>query len=116
MTALLLVIADFVTSGGLAIAGSCTDQLQTFKKPKLAHDGKPVPAEELGRGVPDDDDDPRPKKYRNRPNFMNELLMATVNYTSRTSADVSWRYHFKRADLRPALQDHDYLEAPFVQY
>ena len=116
VTALLLLVADFVKSGGLAVAGSCTDQLQTFKKPRLAHDGKPVPAEELGRGVPDDDDDPRPLKYRNRDCFMPELLMATVNYTARTNVDVSWRYTFGRADLRPAMQDHDYLKKPFVQY
>jgi hypothetical protein len=46
----LHVLADFVSTGKLDIEGSCTDQLQAFKKPKKAYSGKPVPAEEFGQG------------------------------------------------------------------
>jgi hypothetical protein len=46
------VLAHFCATGELKVAGSCTDQLQTFKAPTRAHVGSPRKAEQIGKGVP----------------------------------------------------------------
>lgn len=63
-----------------------------------------------------EEDDPRPAKFRNNPSYTDNLFAATVNFTSQSGVDVSWRYAFGKADLQTAMQDHDYLEAPFGRY
>ena len=118
VVAMLLLLVDFVSTGNLAVTGSCTDQLQTFKRPKKPHTGRPVQAEEIGKGVKDDDD-PRPLKYRNRPSYNDELYNATINYVANSGVDVSWRYAFpahKNADLKVVQMDHDYLDQPLCTY
>ena len=123
VVAQLFILATFNQSGVLSIAGSCTDTLQTFKRPSTAHTGAPVRAEDIRPGA-SDDDDPRPLKYRNRPAFTDELYMATINYTARSNKDISWRYAIhvtstqtpNRPDLESAQLDHDYLKDPFCQY
>ena len=122
--------------------GSCTDQLQSFKKPRVPHTGGPVAADKLGHGVKrrrspsttmatmiaddDDDDDPRPLEFRGRPSKNDELYNATINYCAATGKDVSWRYWQPPvspgtnasylADLREAQIDHHYLKKPFCEY
>jgi uncharacterized Zn finger protein len=46
----LLVLVKFVATGDLSVVKSCTEQLQTFKKPAKMYSGALVPAEELGPG------------------------------------------------------------------
>ena len=115
VVAMLMTISLFVTKSELLVSGSCTDALQTFKKPPKAHSGAIVPAEALGRGV-NDDDDPRPLELRNRPSFMDELHMKTVNFVYETNIDTSWRYTFKKANLKLAMRDHCYLDKPYCYY
>ena len=115
VVAQLFILANFIESGELSIAGSCTDTLQTFKKPSIAHAGAPVQAENIHPGA-SEDDDPRPLKYRNRETFTDELFMTIVNYTAKSSSDISWRYMIPRADLESAQIDHDYLKDPYCQY
>ena len=128
IVAMLLILVNFITTGTLVIAGSCTDQLQTFKRPKKPHTGGAVPASKLGKGATsssEEDDDPRPRKYRNRQSYNDDLYNATVNYAATSGVDVSWRYHFrggedKRSVAHPHLKfaqlDHDYLPKPFCTY
>ena len=116
VTASLITISKFATTDvPLLLSGSCTDTLQTFKRPTKAHQGLPVPAEQLGKGVKDDDD-PRPKKFRNRPSFMDELRMKTVNFVYHSDIDTSWRYTFPKANMKLAMRDHYYLDSPFCYY
>jgi hypothetical protein len=58
------LLAHFRDTGEFLVAKSCTDELQMFKKPVKLHSGSPKRAEDIGRGVPKKDDDPRPLKYR----------------------------------------------------
>lgn len=123
VVAVLKVLISFVSDGILAVSGSCTDQLQTFKRPRKPHTGGPVPAEHLGKKTYNvkKDDDPRPMKYRNRPSYNDELYNATVNFAATSGVDVSWRYAFDaerypRADLHEAQYDHYYLKDPFCKY
>jgi hypothetical protein len=57
------LLAHFRDTGEFLVAKSCTDELQMFKKPVKLHSGSPKRAEDIGRGVPKKDDDPRPLKY-----------------------------------------------------
>jgi hypothetical protein len=113
IVSVLLVLVDFVVNGDLSVVKSCTEQLQTFKKPGKLYSGAPVAAEKMGPGAKDDDD-PRPPRFRNRPSYQDELRNATVNYAAKSGMDVSWRYTFPRADLQQAMRDHDYLEKPYA--
>ena len=115
IVAMLMTISLFATTNKLVVSGSCTDALQTFKKPTKAHSGAIVPAEALGKGVKDDDD-PRPLELRNRPSFMDELRMKTVNFVYETGIDTSWRYTFPKANMKLAMRDHCYLDKPFCYY
>ena len=124
--AILLIVEKLKTSGELLITGSCTDQLQSFKKPRVPHTGGPVAAEKLGHGVKEEDDDPRPLEFRGRPSYNDELYNGTVNYCAATGKDVSWRYwqppvpisesYSYLADLREAQIDHHYFKKPFCMY
>lgn len=114
IVAALLVISSFAEKGDLRVAKSCTDTLQSFKRPSGLHSRDPVLAEELGRGARDDDD-PRPPEFRNRPSYVDELHMATINYSYASGVDVSWRYAIPKADLQTAMKDHDYLDVPFCE-
>ena len=116
--AVLLTLVKFTSTGNRDIAGSCTDQLQTFKRPK-PHTGGPVLAEKMGKGTPADDDDPRPLKYRNRPSYNDELFNATINYASNSGVDVSWKYAIPNkysAAFNIVQKDHDYLKQPISRY
>jgi hypothetical protein len=111
------VLAHFSAVGELTVALSCTDQLQTFKKPTRAHAGSPKRAEEIGKGVKKDDD-PRPERFRasRRDMYRAEVYNATINFACHSGVDVSMRYAFPRADLQSAMVDHQYLEKPFGQF
>jgi hypothetical protein len=47
----LLVLVRFVVTGDLSFVKSCTEELQTFKKPGKLYSGAPVPAEKMGPGT-----------------------------------------------------------------
>lgn len=61
-------------------------------------------------------DDPRPEKRKNMEGFEDRVLNILVNYTAKSSANIAYRYLFKRADLKSAVHDHDYLSLPFTEY
>ena len=126
--AILIVVEKLRSNGELLIKGSCTEELQSFKKPRVLHAGGPVAAEDIGHGVKEDDD-PRPQEFRGRPSYNDELYNATVNYCAATGKDVSWRYwqppvahddesegYSYLADLREAQIDHHYFKKPFCMY
>jgi hypothetical protein len=50
IVSMLLILVHFVAGGDLSVVKSCTEQLQTFKKPGKMYNGAPVPAESLGPG------------------------------------------------------------------
>jgi uncharacterized Zn finger protein len=47
----LIVLVEFAAKGDLSVVKSCTEQLQTFKKPGKLYSGAPVPAEKMGPGT-----------------------------------------------------------------
>ena len=65
--AALMSVSDFSISKNLTIQQCCTSELQKFHHPKRLHIGSPVKAEQMGQGLAEEDDDPRPKKFRNLP-------------------------------------------------
>ena len=113
---ILLALVKFAQEGILQVKLSCTEELQTFKRPASTHKGSPVRAENLGRGY-HDDYDPRPKKFRNldaasKAYFINN---ATTNFCSQSGLDITWRYTYEKANLGVAELDHDYLAVPLVE-
>lgn len=116
LTATLIVLATFVKDGELRVVKSCTETLQTFQKPTKLHQGSPIKAENIGKGLSLDDSDPRPKCFRNRPCYQDDVRNLTVNFALRSGLDVAMRYTFPKANLSSAILDHDYLSLPFTQY
>ena len=114
IAAVLLMLVKFVEEGELLVQLSCTEQLQTFKRPKRAHDGSPKRAEKLGKGA-EEEYDPRPQQYRNMPGYKDFLFNSVTNFCSRTGLDISWRYAYPKADLASIEKDHDYLKEPLIQ-
>ena len=106
----LLMLAQFVSSGTLAVQLTCTEKIQSFKKPSKVHGGSPVRAEKLGRGAPDFD--PRPEEYRNLPNYSAIVRNAIINYCANTGEDITMRYAYRKADVRMIVQEHDYMKDP----
>jgi len=90
--------------------------LQTFQKPRKLHHGSPVKAENIGKGLTKLDDDPRPKIFRNRPSFKDDVKNKTINFVHQSGFDISMRYAFSKANLCAAVQDHDYLSRPFTEF
>ena len=65
VVSVLLSLTKFALEGVLEVQQSCTDVLQSFKKPRKPHKGAPVTTDNLGKGPKYDwDHDPRPEKYR----------------------------------------------------
>ena len=114
IVAVLLMLVKFVEEGKLLVRQSCTETLQTFKRPTRAHDGSPKRAEKIGRQSIDHD--PRPKEFRNMPGYADFVFNATTNFCARTSLDLTMRYAYPRADLEAAVYDHYYLSIPFTQH
>ena len=114
IVAVLLVLVKFVQEGSLQVQQSCTDQLQTFKKPKRSHDGSPVRAEELGKGLTYRD--PRPICYRNMKGYRDFVFNETTNFCAETGLDITMRYAYPKADLGDAQLAHDYLKKPFGEH
>ena len=110
----LLVLVKFIEEGTLLVQNSCTDELQTFKKPTGSHDGSPVRAENLGKGY--SDRDPRPEKYRNMAGYVDFVFNATTNFCFETGLDLTTRYCYPKANLQEAQLDHQYLDRPFAEY
>ena len=117
IVALLLVIIEFKKSGTINISKSCTEELQSFHKPKKSHSGSPVKAEHLARQIQDDpDDDPRPVHLRKREQYSNEVMMKVINFACNTGVDVAYRHMGTRANCSAAAKDHDYLDRDFRTY
>ena len=115
----LLALVTFAQEGTLLVQLSCTETLQTFKRPSRTHQGSPVRAESLARKAQDWDDDPRPKKYRNQPGYMDFVYNATTNFCAESGLDLAMRYAYPKeykVDLESAEMDHDYLKEPLVTY
>ena len=92
IVAVLLLLVKFIEEGELLVQQSCTEQLQTFKKPSRPHVGEPVQAEKLGKGGTDYD--PRPLKYRNMPGYADMVYNATTNFCYRTGMDILVSMYF----------------------
>ena len=116
IVAVLLNLSKFAEDGELLVQLSCTEQLQTFKKPRRAHDGSPVRAEKLGKGA--EEYDPRPRKYRNMAGYKDFVFNTVTNFCSNTSFDMSMRYGMptnRKVNMGDIDHDHDYLEMSVSQ-
>lgn len=68
-----LVLSDFVRTGEICLLKSCTEILQTFQRPRKAHNGSPVRVEALWPKNPWIRRDPRLPKVRNRSGYVHEV-------------------------------------------
>nr|XP_011451676.2 uncharacterized protein LOC105345270 [Crassostrea gigas] len=117
LAAVMGMLEKFIGLGELTgIEKTCTESLMMFNKPKTSHKGSPVKVENLSRKRKSENilDDPRPEKRKNMEGFEDRVLNILVNYTAKSSANIAYRYLFKRADLKSAVHDHDYLSLPFT--
>ena len=120
VVAVLLAIVNFSEdSNALQVKLSCTEELQTFKKPKRPHQGSPVRAKDIGKQrthtYGTGDDDPRPLKYRNMPGKAERVYNATINFCAETGMDIAMKYAYPKANLTAAEFHHDYLKDPLVE-
>lgn len=106
----LLMLARFVATGSLNVQLTCTETLQSFKKPSKVHGGPPMRAEELGRGAKDYD--PRPPEFRNMEGYAAIVRNATINFCSNTGLDITQRYAYEKANVLLAVREHDYMKDP----
>ncbi|XP_069117170.1 uncharacterized protein [Argopecten irradians] len=119
IASVLLMLEEFIEKGSLRVQKSCTENLQSFHKPKSTYDGKPVPVEEIPTKRKFCDDvleDPRPHKYRNNPGYPDFVRNMMVNHCNQYSQDMAMRFLHPSADIQTAALDHDYLELPFTEY
>jgi hypothetical protein len=111
-----LILVDFVDSGNLKILESCTEQLQSFHRPKKLHSGSPKKAEKMGIGLTEEDSDPRPLHLRNRESYSDDVLNTVTNFCYFSGLDITLRYCQRKADLQAAAVDHNYFGCNFLEY
>ncbi|XP_074643803.1 uncharacterized protein LOC141915295 isoform X2 [Tubulanus polymorphus] len=123
VAAVLLMFANFVSSDGPnapEILKSCTENLQTFHKPKSVYTGSPVKAGDLplskSKKREVSMEDPRPVKYRKSAGYEDYVRGIVLNYCSVSSLDLPIKYKYKKADIKTAAIDHDYLKKTLLEY
>ena len=123
VVAIGIMLVNFIKTGELKVKLTCTEQLQTFKRPSTINKSSPLEAEKLGKGKGSKffgegslDYDPRPEKFRNDPTFMDRVRNATVNFCAESNLDITLRYAFPRASLKGPALDHHYEKEPMTHY
>lgn len=120
VVALLMVLAEFLETSTLSVSKSCTEEIQTFSKPRKLHNASPMKCDALKKAsnsvVLDEDEDPRPTHMRGRPSYQDEVNNFTTNYVYHSGLGISMRYTYGYADIQQAAIDHDYLDSPFPVY
>lgn len=118
VTAALMVLSKFSTSGVLDIAKSCTERLQGFQKPTKIHQGSPCRSHNINSGRQPIDLDPRPLQYRTAPHgsFHNFFRAHHIGYAAILPFSLSQKFAYEKADLQMASHDHNYLSRPFLEY
>jgi hypothetical protein len=115
IVALCLVVAEFNRTGTLHTLKACTEELQSFHRPKKFFKGNPIPSYKMGKGLGKYDEDPRDVRDKNNPSSVTtNIYNATVAYVQSSGKDVVNRYAFGRANIQQAAKDHDYLREPFI--
>nr|XP_022294907.1 uncharacterized protein LOC111105022 [Crassostrea virginica] len=103
LAAVALLLLTFTEGKGLYIKRSCTENLQTFHKPKHSYSGSPFKAEILSRKRKLNDGffyDPRPMHLRNLASYPDRVRNMVINYCSGTSENLTYRYLIERADIQ----------------
>ena len=107
----ICALLDNSKTGNMKREAACTDQLQTFKKPKLVHTGSPVKACDLGLGKRNAAAtpvyDPRLPQDRGMVGYNDYVRNLTVNY--QFSPKLPLLQSFVPANMFAADLDHDYL-------
>ncbi|XP_033730972.1 uncharacterized protein LOC117320491 [Pecten maximus] len=119
IASVLLMLGNFISNGTLQVQKTCTENLQSFHKPKSIYDGKPVPVEDMPTKRKFNEDlleDPRPHKYRNNDGYPDFVRNMMVNHCAQHSQDMAMRFLHPSADIQAAALDHDYLPLPFTEY
>ncbi|XP_056005265.1 uncharacterized protein LOC125664437 [Ostrea edulis] len=119
LAAVAIVLLSCSEGKGLRIQRSCTENLQTFHKPKHSYSGSPVKAEDLPRKRNLTDDflnDPRPEHLKGVAGYPDRVRNMVLNHCAETSDNLTYRYLIEKANIQAAVLDHDYLERPFTEY
>lgn len=113
---LLMSMSQFKATGELNFQKSCTDELQTFNRPKKQHLSSPIKAQQLkAPKLARLDDDPRHPDDIGRSWNRHDLENKTTAFVYYSGRDISNRYTYGSANLQLAAQDHDYLKMPFLE-
>ncbi|XP_056005483.1 uncharacterized protein LOC125659233 [Ostrea edulis] len=117
LAAVFIVLEEFVQTGNLSIQKTCTENLQTFHRPKALFKGSPVKVEDMKTSRSNICfDDPRPLKYRCMEGYNDHVRNVLINYMSDSNTEMAFKYLMPKADLQAAVQDHDYLKQPYTEY
>ncbi|CAG2203849.1 unnamed protein product [Mytilus edulis] len=119
IAAVMMMLMHFIQTGDVQVEKCCTENLQTFHKPKAFYNGSPVKTQNIPSKRKHLDsilDDPRPAKFQNLKGYNDHVRNSLINFCSTSSMDISLRYIYPKADLQNAVHDHDYLERPFAEY
>ena len=106
VTSVICALLYFSKTRSVKREVTCTDVLQTFKRPKNVHTGSPVKACDIAKGTPAIFD-PRPPQYHNDPAYPGYVRNLTINYIF--CPKVPFMQTKAPANMRAADLDHDYL-------
>ena len=106
VSSVICALLDFSKTRSVKREVTCTDVLQTFKRPKNVHTGSPVKACDTVKGTPAICD-PRPPQNYNDPAHPDYVRNLTINYMF--SPKVPSMQTIAPANMRAADLDHDYL-------
>ncbi|XP_014678633.1 PREDICTED: uncharacterized protein LOC106818437 [Priapulus caudatus] len=118
VAAVMLMLAKFVSSDcDPLIRKTCTENLQSFHRPKSVYSVSPVKAVDLPvqkkRKI--DMEDPIPAKYRKCSGYEDRVRSVVLNYCSMSSQDLVIKYKYEKADIYTAAKDHHYMKKPLLE-
>ena len=113
--AVFRVMMDHGLGKTMQLELTCTEQIQTFHKPKRLHQGSPVKAANLKLGKHADDSDlifnPVPPMFReSREQATARLNNLTISYAARTSLQPAALLSIPPANIYAVCHDHDHME------
>lgn len=112
----LLAISEFVSNKIILIKKSCTEELQSFKKPRQSHGGAPMKIAELGDQSALFLHDPRPIQFRKRPAYNDEVRSNIINFCATSSANLAMLSAYSSANECAAQAEHDYSVLRSAEY
>ena len=116
IAAVFMMLQHFKESGELLVGRSCTENLQSFHRPKSAMNSSPTKEFAFVRPFRTESGDPRPLQRRNEPGFADRARNHVLNYCAHTQKDITMRFLYRKADIQASAADHNYTKLPITEH